>query len=78
MTYEGHSYGVGISWAKLNDSVDADWGFNKNELMLQATARFQVWGQIYAQPVMTWLPRVGFSEAKNNGTTFTLQLSTSF
>ena len=75
---ENDSYGVGISWAKLNDSVDADWGFNKNELMLQATARFQVWGQIYAQPVMTWLPRVGFSEARNNGTTFTLQLSTSF
>lgn len=72
------SYGLGISWANLNDSTEAAWGFNKNELMLQLTGRLHVWRNIYAQPVISWLPKVGFEQAKENSTTFTLQLSTSF
>jgi len=72
------SYGLGISWANLNNSTEAAWGFNKNELMLQLTGRLHVWRNIYAQPVISWLPKVGFEQAKENSTTFTLQLSTSF
>jgi porin len=72
------SFGVGASWANLNDSTAADWGFNPKELMFQLTGKFQVWGNIYAQPVVSWLPEVGFSQAKANSTVFTLQLSTSF
>ena len=72
------SFGLGGSWANLNDSEAADWGFNANELMFQLTGKFQIWGNLYAQPVITWLPEVGFNQAKANATTFTLQLSTSF
>lgn len=72
------SYGFGISWANLNDNQKAAWGFNASELMLQLTGRLHIWRTIYAQPVLTWLPQVGFQQAKANATTFTLQLSTSF
>ena len=72
------SYGLGLSWADLNDDKQAGWGFNPSEFMLQLTARFHLWQNIYAQPVLSWLPTVGFQEAKRNATTFTLQLSTSF
>lgn len=72
------SYGFGISWATLNNNPAADWGFNPNELMLQLTGRVHIWQNIYIQPAITWLPEVGFEQAKTNATTFTLQLSTSF
>ena len=72
------SYGLGFSWAKLNDNPNAEWGFNANELMLQVTGRFHVWENVYAQPVFTWLPQAGFRQAEDNGASFTLQLSTSF
>jgi len=72
------SFGLGLSWADLNDDEGAAWGFNPSELMVQLTARLHLWRNVYAQPVLSWLPTVGFQEAKANATTFTLQLSTSF
>lgn len=72
------SFGMGMSWADLNDGEKAEWGFNSSELMVQLTARIHLWQNVYAQPVLSWLPTVGFEEAKAKATTFTLQLSTSF
>lgn len=72
------SYGLGLSWAKLNNSEQARWGFNASELMVQVTGRLHLWKNIYAQPALSWLPQVGFDQAKANSTVFTLQLSTSF
>lgn len=72
------SYGLGVSWANLNDDPAAAWGFNANELMLQLTGRLQLYHTVYVQPAITWLPQVGFDQAQANSTTFTLQLSTAF
>ena len=72
------SYGFGWSWAKLNDNPSANWGLNSNELMFQAYARWHAGFDIYVQPALSYLPVVGFSNAKAPSLAFTLQLLTRF
>jgi carbohydrate-selective porin OprB len=72
------SYGLGLSWAKLNDSPAAYTSFNAHEVMVQLYGRLHLGGSVYAQPVVSWLPVVGFNAAQAPSTSVSLQLSTQF
>ena len=70
------SYGLGFSWARLNDRPDAGYGFNAAELLIQAYAQIQFVGNLFFEPVLTMLPAVGFGKAPSLSTT--LQLTAVF
>ncbi len=72
------SYGLGLSWAKLNNAPAAYTSFNANEVMVQLYGRLHLGGSVYAQPVVSWLPVVGFNAAQAPSTSVSLQLSTQF
>ena len=67
------SYGVGISWAQMNNQSFLAAAFNPSELMLQAYGQIHAWGNIYLQPAITVLPTVGLKSATNNSTSIMLQ-----
>ncbi len=70
------SYGIGVSWAQLNDRPAAGYGFNASELMIQAYAQFPLIGNLFLEPVITTLPVVGFGKAPSISAT--LQLTAVF
>ena len=65
-----------MSWAKPNDRPAAGYGFNSNELLIQAYAQFHVVGNLFLEPVITTLPAVGFGTAPS--VSATLQLTALF
>ncbi len=72
------SYGVGLSWARLNDRTGAGYGFNPSELMLQAYAQFHLVNNLFLQPVITTLPLVGVAGGSAPSVSATLQLTALF
>ena len=72
------SYGLGVSWARLNDRTDAGFGFNSSELMIQAYGQFHMIGNIFLQPTLTTLPLVGLGNATAASTSATIQLTALF
>ncbi len=66
------SYGMGLSWARLNDRPGAGYGFNAAELLIQAYAQIQFVGNLFFEPVLTILPVVGFGTAASVSTTLQL------
>lgn len=66
------SYGIGVSWAQPNDRPAAGYGFNANELMIQAYAQFHIVGNLFLEPVVTALPQVGFGTAPSVSATLQL------
>lgn len=72
------SYGIGLSWARLNDRTEAGYGFNPSELMLQAYAQFHLVQNLFLQPVITTLPLVGITGGAAPSVSATLQLTALF
>jgi len=67
------SYGLGFSWAKMNNQSFLAETFNPSEFMLQAYGQIHAWGNIYLQPAITFLPTVGLKSATGNSTSVMLQ-----
>ena len=68
------SYGIGLSWARMNDQSFLATSFNASELMLQVYGQIHAWGNVYIQPAFTYLPTVGLQAATNQSTNIMLQL----
>ncbi|MFM7674519.1 MAG: carbohydrate porin, partial [Synechococcus sp.] len=71
------SYGLGLSWAAPN-SNPASFGFNGSEMILQAYAQLHVVGNLFLQPTLSLLPRVGLPDASAPSLSGTLQLTALF
>ncbi|QPN67436.1 carbohydrate porin [Synechococcus sp. CBW1006] len=72
------SFGVGLSWARVNDRSFLGEVFRPAELMLQAYGQFHLGGTTYVQPAVTYLPQPGLASAAYSSTNVMLQLITLF
>ena len=68
------SYGVGLSWARINDQGPLGSDSNPTELMLQVYGQVHLVSNLYLTPSITVLPRVGASNATAPSTSALLQL----
>lgn len=72
------SFGLGLSWARVNNTGFLAEVFGPSELMLQIYGQFHLGGTTYALPALTTLPRPGLAAAAANSTNVLLQLITLF
>ena len=72
------SYGVGLSWARMNDRSFLANAVNPSELMIQVYGQIHLLGDTYITPAITYLPVVGSRSANNRSTSMMLQLTTLF
>lgn len=72
------SFGLGLSWARVNDTAFLGEVFRPSELMLQAYGQFHLGGSTYVQPALTFLPQPGLVRVANSSTSVMLQLITLF
>jgi len=68
------SYGLGLSWARVNNQAFLADEFNASELMVQAYAQLHLVGNLYLTPSITMLPLVGNKEAVAPSTSALMQL----
>ena len=68
------SYGVGLSWARINEQGPLGAISNPTELMLQLYGQIHLVSNLYLTPSITVLPRVGASNATAPSTSALLQL----
>lgn len=68
------SYGVGLSWARINEQGPLGAISNPTELMLQLYGQVHLVSNLYLTPSITVLPRVGASNATAPSTSALLQL----
>jgi porin len=68
------SFGLGVSWAKINNQAFLYDQLNDSELMVQAYAQLHLAGNIYLTPSITVLPLVGKKEAAAPSTSALMQL----
>ena len=68
------SYGVGFSWARINEQGPMGPASNPTELMLQAYGQIHLVSNLYLSPSITVLPRVGLKDATAPSTSVLLQL----
>lgn len=68
------SYGVGLSWARVNQQGPLAAVANPVELMLQVYGQIHLAGNLYLTPSITVLPLVGVREASAPSTTALLNL----
>lgn len=72
------SFGLGLSWARVNDTGFLGEVFRPSELMLQMYGQFHLGGATYVVPAVTALPRPGLAAASGTSTSVLLQLITLF
>ncbi|MFM7674157.1 MAG: carbohydrate porin [Synechococcus sp.] len=72
------SFGLGVSWARVNDRSFLGEVFRPAELMLQAYGQFHLGGATFLQPALTVLPQPGLASAARSSTNVLLQLITLF
>lgn len=72
------SFGLGLSWARLNDTGFLGNVFRPSELMLQVYGQFHLGGSTYVLPALTSLPRPGLTAAAGSSTSVLLQMITLF
>ncbi|WP_254940928.1 carbohydrate porin [Cyanobium sp. Morenito 9A2] len=72
------SFGLGLSWARVNDTGFLEQVFRPSELMLQVYGQFHLGGATYVLPALTTLPRPGLAAAAGGSTSVLLQLITLF
>lgn len=72
------SYGLGFSWAELNDSPAAGYGFNSYETMIQFYGQYHLFSNYFLQPVITILPTPGIKGATSPSISAALQLVVPF
>lgn len=72
------SFGLGLSWARVNDTGFLGEVFRPSELMLQVYGQFHLGGTTYVVPAFTSLPRPGLAAAAGGSTSVLLQLITLF
>lgn len=70
----GDSIGVGVALSQLNQNLFQ----RQNELMLQAYYQANVFGSIFLQPTVTYIPTPGVSPATPGALTGTLRLTVLF
>ena len=68
------SYGLGLSWARINDQGPLAASSNASELMLQVYGQFHLVSNLYLTPSITVLPYVGLKDASAPSTSALLQL----
>ena len=68
------SYGVGLSWARINEQGPLGAISNPTELMLQLYGQVHLVSNLYLTPSITVLPRVGANNATAPSTSALLQL----
>jgi porin len=68
------SFGLGLSWARINDTGFLGEVFRPSELMLQVYGQFHLGGATYVMPALTTLPRPGLAAAAGSSTSALLQL----
>lgn len=68
------SYGLGLSWARINEQGPLAPFSNTSELMLQAYGQFHLVSNLYLTPSITVLPYVGLKDASGPSTSALLQL----
>ncbi len=72
------SFGLGLSWARVNDAGFLGEVFRPSELMLQVYGQLHLGGTTYVVPAVTSLPRPGLAAATGSSTSVLLQLITLF
>jgi len=72
------SYGIGLSWARMNNQSFLTNAFNPSELMMQIYGQFHIAGDTFLSPSITYLPTVGSTSSVNGSTNILLQLVTLF
>ncbi|MEB3264871.1 MAG: carbohydrate porin [Synechococcus sp.] len=72
------SFGLGLSWARVNDRSFLGEAFRPAELMLQAYGQFHLGGATFVQPALTFLPQPGLASAARSSTNVLLQMITLF
>ena len=68
------SYGLGLSWAKINEQGALASRANEYELMLQVYGQFHLVSNLYLTPSITMLPKVGSQSAIAPSTNALVQL----
>lgn len=68
------SYGLGLSWARINNQGPLAAISNASELMLQVYGQFHLISNLYLTPSITVLPYVGIKDASAPSTSALLQL----
>ena len=68
------SFGLGASWAKINNQAFLYDQLNDSELMVQAYAQLHLAGNVYLTPSITVLPLVGKNGAAAPSTSALMQL----
>jgi porin len=63
------SFGVGVSWSRLNPHLFSRY----SELMLQGYYQAQIYKTTYLQPVLSYIPNPGRTPEKSNVCAFTLR-----
>jgi porin len=76
---ESDSLGVGSAWSWLNRLPSfPGWGFRSNELILAAYYQAHVYGSVYFQPTLSYIPNPGASTSLGGATALTLQTTVLF
>lgn len=68
------SYGLGVSWAKINNQAFLYDQLNDSELMVQGYAQLHLIGNVYLTPSITVLPFVGEKKAVGSSTSALMQV----
>ncbi len=68
------SFGAGVAWSRLNSHTFSRY----SELMFQGYYQAQVYGSIYFQPVLSYIPNPGAQPTKSNVLAFTSRLTVLF
>lgn len=68
------SYGLGLSWARINPSGPLAATSNDSELMLQAYGQFHLVANLFLSPSITVLPSLGLRSATAPSTSALVQL----
>lgn len=68
------SFGMGISWSRLNPHLYSRY----SELMFQGYYQAQLYRSIYLQPVLSYIPNPGSEPTVSNVSAFTLRLTALF
>ena len=72
------SYGLGFSWANINDQGPLAANSNASELMLQVYGQFHLGSNLYLTPSITVLPYISLKDASGPSTSALLQLAALF
>jgi len=72
------SYGIGLSWARVNNQSFLANIFKPSELMMQIYGQFHLIGDTFLSPSFTYLPTVGTTNSVNGSSSILLQIVTLF